>query len=52
MPEYIKLDRLTIRLAVSSDKFREFLIFLVRGLRNYAKKGIIARESSSMRSSR
>ena len=42
MPEYIKLDRLTIRLAVSSDKFREFLNFLVRGLRNYAKKGIVA----------
>ena len=42
MPEYIKLDGLTIRQAVSSDKFREFLNFLVQGLRNYARRGLIA----------
>jgi len=41
-PEYIKLDRLTIRQAVTSEKFREFLNFLVQGLRNYAGQGIIA----------
>ena len=41
-PEYIKLDRLTILLAVASDEFREFLTHMVLGLRQYARQGIIA----------
>ena len=41
-PDYIKLDRLTILQAVASDEFREFLNHVVRGLRHYARRGIIA----------
>ena len=41
-PEYIKLDRLTILQAVASDDFREFLQHVVRGLRQYARQGIVA----------
>ena len=42
VPDYIKMDRLTILQAVSSEKFREFLIYMVLALQNYTKKGIIA----------
>jgi diguanylate cyclase (GGDEF)-like protein/PAS domain S-box-containing protein len=42
MPEYIKMDRSTILQAVASKPFREFMIGLVFGLRNYCKEGIIA----------
>ena len=41
-PDYIKLDRLTILQAVASEEFREFLNHVVRGLRHYASRGIIA----------
>ena len=41
-PEYIKLDRLTILQAVASDEFREFLNHVVRGLRQYARQGIVS----------
>jgi diguanylate cyclase (GGDEF)-like protein len=42
VPEYIKVDRSTMRQAVSSDKFRRFLGSLVHALRSYASSGIIA----------
>jgi diguanylate cyclase (GGDEF)-like protein len=42
MPEYIKLDRSTMLQTVSSEQFKEFMIGLVFGLRNYASEGIIA----------
>lgn len=42
VPEYIKLDRSTILQAVSSAKFRRFLIDLARALRNYVGVGLIA----------
>lgn len=41
VPDYIKIDRLTILQAVSSEKFRKFLNYQVLTLRNYAKRGII-----------
>ncbi|MCZ6602211.1 MAG: diguanylate cyclase [Planctomycetota bacterium] len=41
-PEYIKLDRLTILQAAASDEFREFLNHVVKGLRQYARQGIVA----------
>ncbi len=42
VPEYVKLDRMTILDAVSSLKFRKFLNYMILALRNYSKKGIIA----------
>jgi diguanylate cyclase (GGDEF)-like protein/PAS domain S-box-containing protein len=42
MPEYIKVDRSTILQAVSSEPFKEFMIGLIFGLRNYSTEGIIA----------
>ena len=42
MPEYIKVDRSTMLQAVSSEPFKEFMVGLVFGLRNYATEGIIA----------
>ncbi len=42
MPEYIKVDRSTVLQAVASNPFKEFMIGLVFGLRNYCKEGIIA----------
>ncbi len=41
-PEYIKLDRSTMLQTVASEQFKEFMIGLVFGLRNYASEGIIA----------
>lgn len=42
MPEYIKVDRSTMLQAVSSEQFKEFMIGLIFGLRNYSTEGIIA----------
>ncbi len=42
VPEYIKLDRSILLLAVSSDKFRDFLTHLISSLSKYASEGIIA----------
>ncbi len=42
VPEFIKLDRSTMLLAVSSDKFRDFLKDLIESLSKYASEGIIA----------
>jgi diguanylate cyclase (GGDEF)-like protein/PAS domain S-box-containing protein len=42
IPDYIKIDRLTILQAVSSEKFRSFLNDMVLALRNYARRGVIA----------
>lgn len=41
MPDYIKLDRSTVRHAVTSRKFRQFAAELVQALSNYATEGII-----------
>jgi len=42
VPDYIKMDRLTMLQAVSSEKFRKFLNYMLLALRNYTRKGIIA----------
>jgi EAL domain-containing protein (putative c-di-GMP-specific phosphodiesterase class I) len=42
IPDYIKLDRSTVLLAVSSMKFWRFLKDLLLPLRNYSTEGIIA----------
>ena len=42
IPDYIKVDRSTILLAVSSERFRAFSKDLVKALEHYSKKGIIA----------
>ncbi len=42
VPDYIKIDRSTILQAVSSEQFKEFMIGLIFGLKNYATDGIIA----------
>lgn len=42
VPEYIKIDRSAIIRADASDKFKQFLSDLVKTLRNYTQKGIIA----------
>jgi diguanylate cyclase (GGDEF)-like protein len=42
VPDYIKLDRSTIRHAVTSKKFRKFARELTRALYNYTAEGIIA----------
>ncbi|GEM_PF-6282557 len=42
VPEYIKIDRSAILRADASDKFKQFLCDLVKTLRNYTKKDIIA----------
>lgn len=42
IPDYIKIDRSTILLAVSSDKFRMVLKELLVGLKHCAKEGMIA----------
>jgi len=41
-PEFIKLDRSTLLLAVSSEKFRTFLNHLIEALSYYTPEGIIA----------
>lgn len=42
MPDFIKLDRSTVRHAVTSRKFRKFAAELVQALCNYTTEGIIA----------
>jgi diguanylate cyclase (GGDEF)-like protein/PAS domain S-box-containing protein len=42
IPDYIKIDRSAILQAVSSEKFRNFLNYLVLALKNYARKGMLA----------
>lgn len=42
IPEYIKIDRSAILSADASEVFRKFLSDLIKTLRNYTKKGIIA----------
>jgi diguanylate cyclase (GGDEF)-like protein/PAS domain S-box-containing protein len=42
IPDYIKVDRSTIQLAVYSDGFRKFSKTLILALKEYVRKGIIA----------
>jgi EAL domain-containing protein (putative c-di-GMP-specific phosphodiesterase class I) len=42
IPAFIKIDRSTILQAVSSVQFKEFMIGMIFGLKNYATDGIIA----------
>jgi diguanylate cyclase (GGDEF)-like protein len=42
VPEFIKIDRSTLLHAVTSKQFKEFMIGMVFGLKNYASEGIIA----------
>ena len=42
VPEYIKMDRSTLLQAVSSEPFKEFMIGIIFGLKNYSTEGIIA----------
>ncbi len=42
IPEYIKLDRSTMLLSVSSDKLKDFLHHLTAALSKYTSEGIIA----------
>jgi diguanylate cyclase (GGDEF)-like protein/PAS domain S-box-containing protein len=41
-PDYIKVDRSTLLMAVESEKFRKLLKGLVHALRNHTREGIIA----------
>ena len=42
IPAFIKIDRSTMLQAVSSVQFKEFMIGMIFGLKNYATDGIIA----------
>jgi len=41
-PEHIKVSRSTVLQAVSSEKFKKFMIGIISGLRNYSAGGVIA----------
>jgi diguanylate cyclase (GGDEF)-like protein len=41
VPDYIKVDRTTLLLAVSSENFREFLKYIVIALERFSTEGII-----------